>query len=44
MGEGRATSGMVWATFQDYLKYSGDGQFTNTVTDALVNMSYGTEQ
>lgn len=37
-------SAMIWGMFGDYLKWSGDGQFVNTVTDALANMSFNAEQ
>jgi hypothetical protein len=39
-----ATSGMIWMAFMDYLKWTGDGQFSTEVTAALVNMSYGKTQ
>ncbi|OAV89441.1 hypothetical protein PTTG_05992 [Puccinia triticina 1-1 BBBD Race 1] len=37
-------SGMIWGLFMDYAKYTGDTQFLDVVTGALVNTSYGPEQ
>lgn len=37
-------SGMIWGMFMDYAKYTGDTQFLDVVTGALVNTSYGPEQ
>jgi len=37
-------SGMIFAAFQDYLKYTGDNQFSNLVNNALLNISFGTTQ
>ncbi|KAA1110377.1 hydrolase 76 protein [Puccinia graminis f. sp. tritici] len=37
-------SGMIWGLFMDYAKYTGDTQFLDVVTGALVNASYGAEQ
>ena len=37
-------SAMIWGAFGDYLKWSGDGQFANTVSEALANMSFNAEQ
>ncbi|KAH9825250.1 family 76 glycoside hydrolase [Melampsora americana] len=36
-------SGMIWGMFFDYAKWTGDTQFLDLVTDALVNISYVTE-
>ncbi|EGG05778.1 family 76 glycoside hydrolase [Melampsora larici-populina 98AG31] len=36
-------SGMIWGMFFDYAKWTGDTQFLELVTDALVNISYVTE-
>jgi mannan endo-1,6-alpha-mannosidase len=37
-------SGMIWGMYMDYAKYTGDTQFLDIVTGALVNTSYGPEQ
>lgn len=37
-------SGMIWGMYMDYAKYTGDTQFLDVVTGALVNTSYGAEQ
>ncbi|KAH9460136.1 hypothetical protein KEM48_005315 [Puccinia striiformis f. sp. tritici PST-130] len=35
-------SGMIWGMFMDYAQYTGDSQFSELVTSALVNASFGT--
>ncbi|PLW57165.1 hypothetical protein PCANC_03107 [Puccinia coronata f. sp. avenae] len=35
-------SGMIWGMFMDYAQYTGDAQFSDLVTSALVNASFGT--
>ncbi|OAV93529.1 hypothetical protein PTTG_00846 [Puccinia triticina 1-1 BBBD Race 1] len=35
-------SGMIWGMFMDYAQYTGDRQFSDLVTSALVNSSFKT--
>lgn len=37
-------TGMIWGMYFDHAKYTGDTEFLDVVTGALVNTSYGSQQ